>query len=493
MPDSIVINRLGMRPSGPRNNNLKLNLTIKDFGPIQNGTVTLKPLTIFVGPASSGKSYTALLFHAILNVESKLPGAVVDFRYDEHMRTYHDVLKKLLHSNKRAFFLPASLINKLANKILQNVFSELLQLEIDRIFESRFNKLARLDKTSFTLHIETNIIRAQFHFSKQGIKITNASFPKLKVKINLLDHKDINYRSFSLQGNTLTINHIRAEDTDNPFRIISYLMDGLSEYFQNNVVNDSIYIPASRTGLLQSYKTITSSIIQNASYAGLQSIKTLPLPGTIRDFITDMINFSDSYNSDFFKSEINYLEKKIFHGKVNIGFTHSSLPGEIKFTQKKLNLPLQNTSSSIVDLAPVALYLRYMIKLGNVLIIEEPEAHIHPAHQALFAEFLVRLIRKGLYIIINTHSTFLIEKINNFVRASFTKKLNNGKKLKSTHHIYLDNDDVALYAFKQSAIGSSTIKNVKISIDGISHDEFLPITKSLYDEQLKIQNEINGN
>ena len=43
-----------------------VGIEVRNFGPISRGKVTLKPLTIFVGPNSSGKSYIAMLVHDYL-------------------------------------------------------------------------------------------------------------------------------------------------------------------------------------------------------------------------------------------------------------------------------------------------------------------------------------------------------------------------------------------------------------------------------------------
>src|SRR3990167_1898741 len=44
-----------------------LSLQVKDFGPISEGDVQLKPLTVFIGPNNSGKSYLAILAYALLH------------------------------------------------------------------------------------------------------------------------------------------------------------------------------------------------------------------------------------------------------------------------------------------------------------------------------------------------------------------------------------------------------------------------------------------
>lgn len=40
-------------------------LSVKDFGPIANAAVELRPFTVFVGPSNIGKSYLAILLYAL--------------------------------------------------------------------------------------------------------------------------------------------------------------------------------------------------------------------------------------------------------------------------------------------------------------------------------------------------------------------------------------------------------------------------------------------
>ena len=48
-----------------------MNMKIRNFGPIKKADIDIAPLTIFVGPNSSGKSYSALLIHTLLNPFNK--------------------------------------------------------------------------------------------------------------------------------------------------------------------------------------------------------------------------------------------------------------------------------------------------------------------------------------------------------------------------------------------------------------------------------------
>ena len=73
----------------------------------------------------------------------------------------------------------------------------------------------------------------------------------------------------------------------------------------------------------------------------------------------------------------------------------------------KEDLALANASSMVSELAPIVLYLRYMIKPGNVLIVEEPESHLHPAMQVTFTRQLAALVEAGIRVIVTTHSEWL--------------------------------------------------------------------------------------
>ena len=49
-----------------------LTISVKNFGPIAEGSVDLKPLTIFVGPSNTGKSYMATAVYAVMRASFTL-------------------------------------------------------------------------------------------------------------------------------------------------------------------------------------------------------------------------------------------------------------------------------------------------------------------------------------------------------------------------------------------------------------------------------------
>ena len=72
----------------------------------------------------------------------------------------------------------------------------------------------------------------------------------------------------------------------------------------------------------------------------------------------------------------------------------------------------------VSELAPVVLYLRHVVRPEDVIIIEEPEAHLHPAMQVEFTRQLAAAVRAGVRVIATTHSERILEELANLVRIS---------------------------------------------------------------------------
>ena len=77
-----------------------------------------------------------------------------------------------------------------------------------------------------------------------------------------------------------------------------------------------------------------------------------------------------------------------------------------------------NTSSMVSELAPVVLYLRHIVQNGEVLIIEEPESHLHPKMQEEFIRQLAAIVNSGIRVMLTTHSEWVLDELANLVYLS---------------------------------------------------------------------------
>ena len=154
------------------------------------------------------------------------------------------------------------------------------------------------------------------------------------------------------------------------------------------------------------------------------------------------------------------------------------------------DLPLMNASSMVSELAPVALYLRHIVHPGDTLIIEEPEAHLHPAMQVEFVRLLAAAVKAGIRIIITTHSEWVLEELANLVLMS---------ELPVEHRAGIEGADLALtpdevgaWFFEPNADGSgSVVKEIPLDKEmGKFPSEFGLVTAELYNRFARISNRI---
>lgn len=73
-----------------------------------------------------------------------------------------------------------------------------------------------------------------------------------------------------------------------------------------------------------------------------------------------------------------------------------------------------NLGAGVSYLAKI-LILGLSLKEGDILIVENPEVHLHPNAIANFAEFFAFLARGGIQVILETHSEHIINKMRYFV------------------------------------------------------------------------------
>ena len=126
-----------------------------------------------------------------------------------------------------------------------------------------------------------------------------------------------------------------------------------------------------------------------------------------------------------YQNESNVVEELVATNKLNTIYTKISsvCPGDIvKGNQSSLSykvsgikdpLKLRNLSTGLKTFVILKmLLLNGSIEANGTIILDEPEIHLHPAWQLLFAELIVLLhCEFGLHILLNTHSPYFLNAI----------------------------------------------------------------------------------
>lgn len=249
------------------------------------------------------------------------------------------------------------------------------------------------------------------------------------------------------------------------------------------------YLPADRTGLMNAHSTVVTALIQSATMAGIRRADPLPLLSGVRgDFLEQLVEMVSKrqrrsrHGREHLRRVGKGIEDGILGGAVKVG----GLPGLAypHFTYHpggwKAGLPLANASSMVSELAPVVLYLRHVVFPNDLLIIDEPESHLHPAMQVAFTHQIAEIARAGVRVIVTTHSEWVLEALGNVVgRAERTDRPN-----RESGPVLLDAGDVGVWLFETTnGVGSSTVKEIALDPDtGLYPSGFDAVAMALHNE-----------
>lgn len=142
-----------------------------------------------------------------------------------------------------------------------------------------------------------------------------------------------------------------------------------------------------------------------------------------------------------------------------------------QYNNKKAELNVLNLSTGLKTFSIIkTLLMNGSLKQGGVLILDEPEIHLHPEWQKTLAEIIVLIqIEFNIHILINSHSPYFIKAID-----VYSKKY----KIRETCKFYLSEDD--------KTYKTARIKDVSDSLEGIYRLLFIPL-QELEDERAEIE------
>ncbi len=399
---------------------------VKDFGPIAEGAVDLKPLTVFIGPNNSGKSYMSLLVYALSRV------GTVYFIYD---------------------------IPDLAVGEGKPSRSSLLRDELRRCFGASIQELARRGggprQEGFSVAVRRPEL-PQWEVISRDDDLEQAEWEDAIDRLN---------REAEQKGHTVTI----------PVSDLPQLILG--------GINLSHYLPASRTGILLGHKTLSSLIVGQASLAWVRPMEIPRLTGAVTDLIQAMLLLEPfrKPRGDI-KAVVDFIEREITRGKVDVD--QSAEYPEIFFEDATGRYRLNQVSSTVSELAPLVLYLKYVVSEGERVIIEEPESHLDAGNQRHLASAIAMMVNAGVKVLVTTHSDYLLSEINNLLLASgvdadYTKDYEDNEMLAP--------EQIGAYFFNPEE-GATLIEEIEVTReDGISVDWFSRIYEALYDEAIRLQ------
>lgn len=468
-----------------------ITVRVSQFGPIAKGEVSLKPLTVFVGPNNTGKSYLAMLIYAIFHSSRyehyRFEPVFAPVRYSPRVRSLNalrdwlQTLEKSPRGKLNVHDLPPELQKGVLEVVQKSLDAQIPRLgkEIERCFGRELRDLVTTKRAKVLFRI--------------AVESTD---PHWDMKLSLSDKNlqgtyslDTREMEFKLPG-FITGIAIRGEMPKGILKeILFYITKSVRDELEKNFA-DAAYLPAARSGILQSHKALVQLMVGHSSLVGIEPFSIPKLSGVVTDFISNLIGLEKQRNRPLARLA-RLLEGDVMHGEIEMKTSRAQYP-EIYYRSAAGVFPLQATSSMVSELAPVSLFLKYFLDPGDFLIVEEPESHLHPESQRNLAHVIVRLIRKNVHVLITTHSDYFLAQLSNFVRLSSVTEAERAKQGYLSDDFVRPEEVTACLFEPDPEKKGIVIRQLPISAsEGIPEDAFQRVYEALYAETVRLERSVS--
>jgi len=411
---------------------------IENFGPVKKADILIKPLTIFIGPNASGKSYIAYLLWCLCSTEPNF-----------------DALLRVLPRKK----VSDENLNRTTKRFLLEIFEDPIPMYKD--LEDHLKNTFRVDdirvltrrgaqKCKFRICSDNKERGIKFNITDRGVEFVTEGLSesmKQNLGIKARHFRDRTFLEMFWKRARVDSVQVESHAQSSLIRLIPatsfYLLDGYIPFA-------NVFIaPDGRAGLIRTRELIVSQAFTARKQAIAMSAVDLAF---MRDFEILGPGVKDKRMSEL----TDFIEETLL-----IEFKLRRAAPQYAVRIKGLEFPLHSAPSGYRELAPLALALRH--GRWSCMFIEEPEAHLHPDAQTIVARAVAAASKRDVDIIATTHSIHVLDEISNLLRLN---KLS-GKEKKALGYKNwegLSPEDVGIYFFSKEG----DVELIDVSEDGLS-------------------------
>lgn len=432
-----------------------MKITFSNLGSIKKTTLDLRPLTVIIGPNNSNKTYIAYSIYGLWKKYSEIKD---ELDYPFGLEITEEA------SNRLRIPLNDDFYNKFIKFFIH--YTSEFKLQLDTYFQDSTHKLFKRTKIDIEIS-KVQISEAVKEFVKNDLVTEIWGFNCQLTNNSLI---------IEMEESKIVSKMENSEDYD----FQEDVLESIAFLIKYHLFQEPILLPAERNAFIITYKMLANRRYKHlrqtqreifGSRSHERQLELLREQGDIRypqpiedflDFLTDVEldkQISEKVEKrKTFNEFANAIEESI-QRKNKTNFTSTKLGGrEIKINVKKgLDIDLYNASSSIKQLVPLIMYLRYAVNYHSLLIIDEPEMNLHPEAQAKLLEVLAMIVNEGVNVLLTTHSPYFMSHLNNLVSGKTDDESVLKEQAKSLYlgdeRAFLKIDDVSAYEMRLDKTG----------------------------------------
>ena len=389
-----------------------MDIKIKNFGKIKEADIDLSGLTLIAGPNDSGKSTVGKCLFALIKSVGNYPQYYNQIKTQQLYQEYFNPLR--IDTERRSSNFIRVLLGRpvkpkedtLFNTYTTSLFSdELREASIEKKIEYLKNILETSKKEEgLPSNIKDTIEKAINFLNKNSSQNEQMSFICDRIfrdvfsgnLINSAHQNDTssieysneqNLLSINIKGNNISVKNFKPE--------IPSLRD--ATFIDNPLLLEKETDRYSRMLWIRTFNDTNETEINISN--DIMSKKNRAIKGINRE------NYYEELFEDF---------REIFQ-KAEFQYDTQDERLKYKVNSEAASLEISNIASGSKAFGLLyALLKSGVILKDSLLILDEPENHLHPEWQLKYAQIICKMVKNGFHILMTSHSPYMIQAIKTY-------------------------------------------------------------------------------
>ena len=407
-----------------------MKLKLKNVGKIKEADIELSGLTLIAGPNDSGKSTVGKVSFALVKSIANYPVLFNQIQIEKLYKEYLNPLRLELR--------------ELSNSVS---FHSSSLFRTDEILEKK-PKLLKAIRALYG-HFEFSMDISHIKSLLKDI-LNNSNDLENKENIQNSVNSTINFLSHnnsSTEKIQLISNRIFQDVFESNINNSAYRNDNASIIFENNDINiislnsnnDNIICDSFSENfpIFSDATLIDNPFLLEDNYNLYGEYRNRFIPMMLKPMETKIIDSStDLVEKE--KTAAKRLNKENYHENLlkefenifnSAQFKNSSNDGRLKYkvNSKAKELEISNIASGCKSFGILYILLKTgVITKDSLIILDEPENHLHPEWQIKYAEIICKMVKNGFYVLLTSHSPYMIQALRTYSEREeiFDKKVN---------------------------------------------------------------------